>query len=78
MGLAANIRRDIKFAGGLFRLLKRIKPITLDSDVLAFGDLHRDAAGFTGRGGDGAVHVTVRSGAADEVDRVEEQGGVQR
>jgi len=39
MGLAANIRRDIKFAGGLFRLLKRIKPITLDSDVLACDDI---------------------------------------
>ncbi|HBV13104.1 MAG TPA: long-chain-acyl-CoA synthetase, partial [Brevundimonas sp.] len=39
MGLAANIRRDIKFASGLFRLLKRIKPITLDSDVLACDDI---------------------------------------
>ena len=39
MGLAANIRRDIKFAGGLYRLLKRIKPITLDSDVLLCDDI---------------------------------------
>lgn len=39
MGLAANIRRDMKFAGGLFRLLRRIKPITLDSDVLVCDDL---------------------------------------
>lgn len=39
MGLATNIRRDIKFAGGLFRLLKRIKPITLDGDVLVCDDL---------------------------------------
>ena len=39
MGLAANIRRDFKFAGGLFRLLKRIKPITLDGDVLACDDI---------------------------------------
>jgi fatty-acyl-CoA synthase len=31
MGLAANIRRDLKFAAGLRRLLKRIKPIELDS-----------------------------------------------
>jgi len=39
MGLAANIRRDMKFAGGLYRLLKRIKPITLDSDVLVCDDI---------------------------------------
>lgn len=38
MGLAANIRRDLKFAGGLRRLLKRIKPIALDSDVLLCDD----------------------------------------
>lgn len=41
MGLAANIRRDMKFAGGLFRLLRRIKPITLDSDVLLCDDLEQ-------------------------------------
>ncbi|MGV3579182.1 long-chain-acyl-CoA synthetase [Brevundimonas sp.] len=38
MGLAANIRRDLKFAAGLRRLLKRIKPIALDSDVLVCDD----------------------------------------
>ena len=38
MGLAANIRRDMKFAAGLRRLLKRIKPIALDSDVLVCDD----------------------------------------
>ena len=38
MGLAANIRRDLKFAASLRRLLKRIKPISLDSDVLVCDD----------------------------------------
>jgi fatty-acyl-CoA synthase len=38
MGLAANIRRDLKFASGLRRLLKRIKPIELDSPVLVCDD----------------------------------------
>ncbi|WP_396594404.1 long-chain-acyl-CoA synthetase [Brevundimonas sp. R86498] len=38
MGLAANIRRDLKFASGLRRLLKRIKPIALDGDVLVCDD----------------------------------------
>lgn len=38
MGLAANIRRDLKFASGLRRLLKRIKPIELDSSVLLCDD----------------------------------------
>ena len=38
MGLAANIRRDLKFAAGLRRLLKRIKPIALDSNVLVCDD----------------------------------------
>ena len=38
MGLAANIRRDLKFANGLRRLLKRIKPIELDSSVLLCDD----------------------------------------
>jgi fatty-acyl-CoA synthase len=38
MGLVANIRRDLKFAAGLRRLLKRIKPINLDSDVLVCDD----------------------------------------
>ena len=39
MGLVANIRRDVRFARGLFRLLKRIKPIQLDSDVLLCDDI---------------------------------------
>lgn len=38
MGLVANIRRDVRFARGLFRLLKRIKPIELDSDILLCDD----------------------------------------
>ena len=38
MGLAANIRRDLTFAAGLRRLLQRIKPIALDSDVLICDD----------------------------------------
>ena len=38
MGMAANIRRDMKFAGGLRRLLKRIKPIQLDSADLVCDD----------------------------------------
>lgn len=38
MGFVANVKRDIRFARGLFRLLKRIKPIELDSDVLLCDD----------------------------------------
>nr|WP_314437902.1 long-chain-acyl-CoA synthetase [uncultured Brevundimonas sp.] len=38
MGFVANIRRDVRFASGLFRLLNRIKPIKLDSDVLLCDD----------------------------------------
>ncbi|RZJ93297.1 MAG: long-chain-acyl-CoA synthetase, partial [Brevundimonas sp.] len=38
MGLMANIRRDMKFAAGLRRLLKRIKPIQLDSPDLVCDD----------------------------------------
>ena len=38
MGLAANIRRDLKFANGLRRLLKRIKSIELDSPDLVCDD----------------------------------------
>ena len=38
MGLWTNIRRDVRFANGLFRLLKRIKPIELDSAVLLSDD----------------------------------------
>ncbi|NBB51980.1 long-chain-acyl-CoA synthetase [Rhizobium sp. CRIBSB] len=39
MGLIANIRRDLKFAKGLRRLLTRIKPITLDGEVLLCDDI---------------------------------------
>lgn len=39
MGLVNNLRRDMRFIGGLSRLLKRVKPITLDSDVLLCDDL---------------------------------------
>lgn len=38
MGLVANIRRDMKFAKGLRRLLARIKPIELDSTDLVCDD----------------------------------------
>lgn len=38
MGFVANIRRDVRFASGLFRLLNRIKPIKLDSDILLCDD----------------------------------------
>ena len=38
MGLVANIKRDIRFAKGLNRLFKRIKPIELDSPVLVCDD----------------------------------------
>ena len=38
MGLMANIRRDLRFIGGLRRLLKRIKPIQLDSPDLVCDD----------------------------------------
>ena len=38
MGLVANIQRDMRFAKGLRRLLKRIKPIDLDSPDLVCDD----------------------------------------
>lgn len=38
MGLVANIQRDMRFAKGLRRLLKRIKPIELDSSDLVCDD----------------------------------------
>jgi fatty-acyl-CoA synthase len=47
MGLAANIRRDLKFAAGLRRLLKRIKPIALDSDVLVCDDFEEAVDKFS-------------------------------
>ncbi len=49
MGLAANIRRDLTFAAGLRRLLKRIKPIALDSDVLVCDDFEEAVDRFTDR-----------------------------
>ena len=39
MGMVANIKGEIRFLGGLIRLLKRIKPIALDSDVLVCDDI---------------------------------------
>lgn len=39
MRLIANLKRDLKFIGALRRLLKRIKPITLDSTVLLADDI---------------------------------------
>ncbi|WP_298163615.1 long-chain-acyl-CoA synthetase [Brevundimonas sp.] len=47
MGLAANIRRDLKFAAGLRRLLKRIKPIALDSNVLVCDDFEEAVDKFS-------------------------------
>jgi len=49
MGLAANIRRDLKFAGGLRRLLKRIKPIRLDSTDLICDDFEEAVDKFADR-----------------------------
>ena len=47
MGLVANIRRDLKFASGLRRLLQRIKPIALDSDVLVCDDFEEAVDKFS-------------------------------
>ncbi len=49
MGLAANIRRDLKFAGGLRRLLKRIKPIKLDATDLICDDFEEAVDKFADR-----------------------------
>ncbi|MFN3352828.1 MAG: long-chain-acyl-CoA synthetase [Brevundimonas sp.] len=38
MSMMANLRRDLKFAGGLRRLLQRIKPIKMDSPDLVCDD----------------------------------------
>ncbi|MFC0633013.1 long-chain-acyl-CoA synthetase [Brevundimonas balnearis] len=38
MNMMANLRRDLKFAGGLRRLLQRIKPIRMDSPDLVCDD----------------------------------------
>ncbi|MES2539629.1 MAG: long-chain-acyl-CoA synthetase [Pseudomonadota bacterium] len=47
MGLAANIRRDLKFAAGLRRLLQRIKPIALNSGVLVCDDFEEAVDKFS-------------------------------
>lgn len=49
MGLIADIRRDLKFASGLRRLLDRIKPISLDSPVLISDDLEEAVDRFGDR-----------------------------
>ncbi len=49
MGLIADIRRDVRFAKGLGRLLKRIKPVTLDSLDLVCDDLEEAVDKFGDR-----------------------------
>ena len=39
MGMTASIKQEVRFLGGLIRLLRRIKPIQLDSDVLVCDDI---------------------------------------
>jgi len=39
MGIVANLKQEARFLGGLIRLLRRIKPIQLDSDVLICDDI---------------------------------------
>lgn len=41
MGLLAGLKRELTFIGRLRRLLKRIKPIDLDSDVLVCDDIEQ-------------------------------------
>ena len=65
MGLAANIRRDLKFASGLRRLLKRIKPIELDSPVLLCDDFEEAVDKF---GDNIAVEDETRSVTYRELD----------
>lgn len=48
MGLMANIRRDVRFASGLGRLLQRIKPIELDGEVLVGDDLEEAVDKYAG------------------------------
>ncbi|WP_374274654.1 long-chain-acyl-CoA synthetase [Brevundimonas sp.] len=38
MGVISGVKRDLRYVAGLRRLLKRIKPIQLDSDVLVADD----------------------------------------
>ncbi|MBU1325770.1 MAG: long-chain-acyl-CoA synthetase [Alphaproteobacteria bacterium] len=49
MGLIADIRRDVRFAKGLSRLLKRIKPVQLDSLDLVCDDLEEAVDRFGDR-----------------------------
>ena len=49
MGLLADIRRDIRFAKGLSRLLNRIKPVTLDGLDLVCDDLEEAVDKFDQR-----------------------------
>ena len=49
MGLIADIRRDLRFAKGLSRLLKRIKPVTLDGLDLVCDDLEEAVDKFGDR-----------------------------
>ena len=65
MGLAANIRRDLKFAAGLRRLLKRIKPIELDSSVLLCDDFEEAVDKF---GDNIAIEDETRSVTYRELD----------
>lgn len=46
MGLVNNLRRDARFVSGVVRLLKRIKPITLESPVLLCDDLEEAVDNF--------------------------------
>lgn len=49
MGLLADIRRDIRFAKGLSRLLNRIKPVSLDALDLVCDDLEEAVDRFDQR-----------------------------
>jgi fatty-acyl-CoA synthase len=49
MGLIADIRRDVRFAKGLSRLLKRIKPVSLDSLDLVCDDVEEAVDKFGDR-----------------------------
>jgi fatty-acyl-CoA synthase len=47
MAFVANLKRDVRFFMGLRRLLNRIKPITLDSDVLVPDDFEEAVDKFS-------------------------------
>lgn len=59
MGLIADIRRDVRFAKGLSRLLKRIKPVTLDGLDLVCDDLEEAVDKFGDRPAIADEHRTV-------------------